>query len=317
MTFILRPLLVLSLFLGGAAQLTDDESTGDAERSTSEKETVVEKFSGVLEGGAGGIEVDSDGFVYCSEFGSKLGAGGIVGTRVYKLARDGSATVFASGLRGASGNAIGPEGLFYQSNIAGNFVSRIAEDGTTTVFSKEHLSSPVGVIIDEQGTLFVANCGSGTIAKIDKDSNSSIFAKDALLSCPNGITLDREHILYVSNFNNGDVLRVSWTGEVTKLATLPGNNNGHLLIHEGYLYVVARSAHQIYRVSLEGEVELYAGSGKRGHDNGPALEATFSYPNDIAVSPDGKYFYVNENSSITEPHTELAPMIVRRVLIAK
>ena len=79
------------------------------------------------------------------------------------------------------------------------------------------------------------------------------------------------------------------------------------------LFVVARTAHQIYRVSLDGEVELFAGSGERGHDDGPALEATFSFPNDLAFSPDGTILYVNENASTTEPHTVLAPMIVRRI----
>ena len=96
---------------------------------------------------------------------------------------------------------------------------------------------------------------------------------------------------------------------------MPGTNNGHLTWHDGFLYVVARGAHKIFKVSPEGEVSLFAGSGKRGRDDGPAHEATFSFPNDIAVSPDGKSFYVNENASTTAPHTELAPMIVRRIRV--
>lgn len=112
------------------------------------------------------------------------------------------------------------------------------------------------------------------------------------------------------------MVKISPYGEVSKLATLPGNNNGHLVYHDEELYAVARGAHQIYRVSLEGEVVLFAGSGKRGHDDGPALEATFSFPNDLAFSPDGKTLYINENASLTEPHTVLAPMIVRSIKLA-
>jgi len=274
----------------------------------------VETLGGELDGGTGGMEVDAKGFVYSSDFGSKLGSGGKGGDKVFKIdPQTGKAEVFVTGLRGASGSAIGPDGDFFQSNVGGNFITRIKPDGTSSVFLTEDLRSPVGIAIDEEGMLFVANCGSGAIVAVSPEGESSVFVSDPLLSCPNGIVLDEEHNLYVACFNNGDVIKISWSGEVTKLATLPGNNNGHLVYRNEYLYVVARGAHQIYKVSLEGEVELFAGTGKRGHEDGPALEATFSFPNDLAFSPDGKTLYVNENGSLTEPHTELAPTVVRAI----
>lgn len=281
-------------------------------------EVMVETLCVGLDAGAGGMEVDAEGFVYSADFGSKLGAGSKGGDKVFKIDPEtGEAKVFAKGLRGASGNAIGPDGDFFQSNIGGNFITRVKPDGKSSVFLRTGLGSPVGIAIDEEGTLFVANCGSGRIVEVTPEGESEVFASSPLFACPNGITLDDEHNLYVANFSNGDVLKISWDGEVTKLATLPGNNNGHLTYHDGSLYVVARGAHQIFKISLEGKVELFAGSGERGHDDGPALEATFSYPNDIAFSPDGKTFYINENGSTTEPHTELAPTVVRRIRVAE
>ena len=274
----------------------------------------VGTLSKELPGGTGGMEVDSEGFVYSSDFGSRLGAGGTGGDKIFKLdPKTGESKVFAVGLRGASGSAIGPGGDFFQSNIGGNFISRITPEGKTSVFLARGLKSPVGIAIDEEGLLFVANCGSNKIVEITPDGELSVFAEDPLLQCPNGITIDPAHNFYVANFSNGDVIKISRAGEVSKLATLPGKNNGHLVYHDKFLYVVARGAHQIYRVSLAGEVELFAGSGQRGHADGPALEATFSFPNDLAFSPDGKTLYVNENASTTEPHTVLAPKIVRRI----
>ncbi len=44
---------------------------------------------------------------------------------------------------------------------------------------------------------------------------------------------------------------------------------------------------------------LFAGSGQRGKDDGDPLKATFSLPNDIAVSPDGKFMYLNAVAPIT------------------
>lgn len=278
---------------------------------------LVETLAADLDGGPGGMEVDAAGFVYCADFGSQLGPGSTGGGRIYRIdPESGVVELFAEGLRGASGNAIGPDGDFFQSNIATSTVSRIRPDGTATTYLRENLRQPVGIAIDAEGLLFVASCGANTITEVAPDGSSSILATSPLFACPNGITLDDAHNLYVSNFMNGDVLKVTPLGEVTRLATLPGNNNGHLVHHAGQLYVVARGAHQIFKVSLTGKVELFAGSGERGHTNGPALEASFSFPNDLAFSPDGKTLYVNENASTTEPSGVLAPMTVRRLRLS-
>lgn len=76
---------------------------------------------------------------------------------------------------------------------------------------------------------------------------------------------------------------------------------------------MARSAHQIYSVELDGQVDLLAGSGEQGLDDGPAQEATFSYPNDIGVSPDGRFLYVNDVADLASRGILLAPMVIRRI----
>ena len=273
-------------------------------------ETVCE-----LPGGTGGVEVDQQGNVYVADFSSKLGTGGTGGHRLYRIDPKGQVELIVTSLRGGSGNAIGPDGAFYQSNIGGNSISRIslAKKPNVETFLTRGLRSPVGIAIDDDGFLFVANCGAGSIALVSPAAEVEVFCQSPLLSCPNGIALDLDHNLYVANFNNGDVIKIDWEGKASRLATLPGNNNGHLIYHKDALYVVARGAHQIYKVSLTGKIELFAGTGKRGSADGPTNEASFSYPNDIGVTADGKSFYVNHNASVTAPHTELAPMLVRRI----
>ena len=205
------------------------------------------------------------------------------------------------------------DGSFYQSNIGAGTITRIPPDGEPETFVPGGLRSPVGIVVDAEGILFVANCGAGTITEVTPDGEAREFAASPLLACPNGLALDAEHNLYVANFQNGDVVKIDVTGAASRLATLPGNGNGHLVHRDGVLYVVARNAHRIYRVTLEGEVSVFAGSGERGNADGPLLEASFSFPNDLAFSPDGKTLYVNENASTTAPHTELAPMTVRAI----
>jgi DNA-binding beta-propeller fold protein YncE len=143
------------------------------------------------------------------------------------------------------------------------------------VFLNTDLRSPVGIAIHEEGALLVAKCGSNSIVEVTPNGEPYTICTSKLLSCPNGIVLGPDGRAYVCNFNNGAVIAIDINGSATKLVTLPGNNNGHLTIHDGCLFVVASGAHQIYKVTLDGKTELFAGSGKRGRDGGPALEATF------------------------------------------
>ena len=52
--------------------------------------------------------------------------------------------------------------------------------------------------------------------------------------------------------------------------------------------------HQIYELTLQGELTLLAGSGERGLDDGAGDVATLSLPNDVALSPDGTRLYWND-----------------------
>ena len=268
-----------------------------------------------LDGGSGGVSIDAAGNIFVADFGALLSDPSTMGPQVFLVTPEGEARVFATGLEGASGNGMDSEGYLFQSNIRGNKISRIAPDGTVAMFTDEGIEAPVGIEIDADDTLWVANCGSASIQRVTKAGVSTRFVQDELLQCPNGITLDDAHNLYVANFNNGDVVKVTPAAEVSVLATLPGGNNGHLVHHAGALYVVDRGGHRVYRVGLDGEIDLVAGSGQRGSTDGDAATATFSFPNDLGFSPDGSILYVNEISAITGDHTELAPMRVRRIFM--
>ena len=132
-------------------------------------------------------------------------------------------------------------------------------------------------------------------------------------SSPETITLGPDGHFYVANFANGDIVRISPTGEATRFATLPGNNNGHIVFGNGVFYVVARGNHQIYELTLEGELTVIAGNGERGLDDGPADKATLSLPNDVALSPDGRILYWND-VGVTGPDPQtLTPTWIRYV----
>ena len=273
----------------------------------------VETLADNIDGGTGGLSVDVEGNVYTADFGYRLDGRGQGGDKVFKITPDGEVTLFCREMRGASGNAIDSKGNFFQSSIGGNFISKITPDGEISVFCREGIRNPVGIEVDADDNLYVANCGANTIQKISPDGKSSTFCDSDLLNCPNGITLGGDGHFYVANFSNGDVIKVDPSGKASRLATLPGNNNGHLIYHKGALYVIARTAHQVYRVTLDGEFSLFVGSGERGKQDGKPLEASLSLPNDIGFSPDGKTMYVNETGPIEGDPRILGPTRVRRI----
>jgi len=271
----------------------------------------VRTLAGPLEAGSGGVEVDGEGNVYTADFGQHL-SHGPMGTRVLRIAPDGEVSVFATGFNGASGNTIDRQGRFTQANVAGNTVVRVLEDGTLEAVATEGLVNPVGITFDGHGNLMVANCGIHQVARVDSSGRAEVFASSALFRCPNGLVSGPDGEFYASNFYNGDVLRIGPEGDVSVVATLPGGNLGHLIYHEGLLYVLARSAHQIYEVDVAGEYRLLAGSGEHGIQDGPALEATLSFPNDLALSPDGRVLYWNDVAAIVDDGGQtLAPTVIR------
>lgn len=271
----------------------------------------VVTLTDTISAGSGGMEVDADGLIYMSDFGRTLQ--GPPGPHVYRITPSGEVRVWAAGLVGASGNAFDSEGRFLQSNIGANRLSRIAPDGSVEAWVSEGIRGPVGIAVAPGDTLFVANCGNHTIQRVGPDGASSLFSDSELLRCPNGITRAPDGTLYVANFGNGDVVALAPDGSGSVLATVPGDNNGHLVWHDGALWVVARGANQIYRLDLDGSLTLIAGTGERGLRDGPALEATLSLPNDLAFSPDGRVLYFNDVAVTEGPHTVIAPVVIRAI----
>jgi outer membrane protein assembly factor BamB len=242
------------------------------------------------------VAINSQGIVHVANIGAIPSR---IGKDIYQITPDGQATLWVSGqgLLGASGNTFDADGNLIQSSLTGNVIHRITPDGTITELVREGIHGPVGVVLATDGTLFVANCSGSSIQRVLPDGTSTPLAKDSqLFRCPNGITLDESGNVYVSNFRNGMIFKVTTNGKITPLAELPGGNNAHLTYMNGLLYVVDRGNHQIYTVTLDGETTLFAGTGERGHQDGPALQATFSLPNDIVFSTDGHHLYLNEVS---------------------
>ncbi len=276
-----------------------------------EQKSAVRTLTDSFNAGSGGMDVDADGNIYMGDFGAALG--GSPGRRVYKITPEGQVSTFANGLLGASGNDFDNEGNLYQSSIQGGTLSKITPDGEVSTFASG-FQGPVGVAFDGTSNFYVCNCSNNTISKVDMNGNVSLFSSSALLACPNGIDIDQSGNLYIANFNSSRIVKITPAGTASTFAVMSGNNMGHLLIGGNFIYVVARGLNSIYRVSFQGQVSLFAGNGTRGLANGSLDQATFSLPNDMAFSPDGKKIYINDVASFDAASTGIISPVVIRVI---
>jgi hypothetical protein len=266
---------------------------------------------------SGGVAIDDSGIVYVADFGQSLGFAN--GTSVYKVLGDGTVSLFSSGFQGASGNDFDSQGNLFQSNIAGNFVSRITPDGSNFPWASIGITGPVGCAVGPGDTIWVANCGGNSIARVNPDQTSSVWASSPLLACPNGLTMDDDGNLYTCNFANGNIIKITPSKVFSVLATLPGGRCGHLTYFEGNLYAVARCAQKIYKITLAGDTSLVAGSGGRGNDDGIGVLATFNHANGIRGRRvgDNIELYINDAVSTSGNCTSvpLNPVVLRKITI--
>ncbi len=288
------------------------------------QQIMVETITGEIDG-SGGLNVGADEKLYVANFGESLDNANGTEVWVIDYNNDNQVQLFATGLSGASGNDFDSEGNLFQSNIGAGTVSKISPGGNASFFVSNGISCNVGVNIDADDNLYVCNCcgtNGNTISKVTKDGISSVFSTSNLFFCPNGITRDNNDNLYVSNFSNGNIVKIDPSGQASLLAVTPGipgvsaPSNGHIIFSEkeGVLYVASHGSHRIYKLTLDGELTVLAGTGQRGNKDGSAGEATFSRPNGLALSISEDTLFVNSSIPVTDANGRpLNPSVIRMI----
>jgi sugar lactone lactonase YvrE len=260
----------------------------------------VTTLTDTLPGAVGGLTVDRSGTLYVADFGD----------RIWKITREGEVSVLTDGMYGSSGNAVDSRGRILQSNFHGNFIARVERDGRYEVFAVG-LQGPVGIAVGRADTAYVTNCTGNSISRVSPSGEVASYAAGEMFNCPNGITRDPDGNLYVVNFADSRMLKINGAGKVEEFALIPGNGNGHVTYAGEMLYVTGFRANRVYAVSLSGDVELLAGSGRFGAEDGVGAEAAFATPNGIAANPQGTVLYTNDH---LVPFTERARAAPRSVI---
>ncbi|MCC6724411.1 MAG: gliding motility-associated C-terminal domain-containing protein [Saprospiraceae bacterium] len=230
-----------------------------------------------------GIAADSLGNIYIADRNNhtirKLDSNtGIVVTLAGKAGESGSTDGIGSAARFKEpwGVCATPDGTVYVADTKNNKIRRILPDGTVSTIA-----------------------GTGNFGTSNGPGLSSTFGE------PTGLEVDADGNIYVADHLTHIIRRINKLGNVSTLAGkpyLPGDADGTgadaefwrpyglSLDLEGNILVADEWNHKIRKVTPQGLVTTFAGNGVEGLSNGDKSDASFSYPWDITVDPEGNVY---------------------------
>ena len=244
------------------------------------------KVDGPLETIAGGKEGFADGVGDQASFNSPSG-----------LVLDNAGNLFVADTGTNAIRKITPEGVV--STVAGTGKPGFA-DGPST---QAQFNGPIGVGIDEQGNVFVADTYNDRIRKIANGQVTTVAgvgrpgysdgeAQNALFDTPCDVLALADGGLLVADSGNNQLRKVGPMGQVS---TVSVNLNataeavqlrkpvGLALTHDGYVYVTESDRGRIVQLAPDGRACVIAGNGSGFADG--ADSAHFNQPSGIAIDP--------------------------------
>jgi sugar lactone lactonase YvrE len=176
--------------------------------------------------------------------------------------------------------------------------------------------NPYGVTVDSSGNIFVADTNNGKIRKITSNGIVTTFAgggstfadgtgTSASFSGPYGITVDLTGTIYVADTGGLKIRKITAAGVVTSLAGisgLPGSTDGVgtsarfsgpagvAVDSSGNVYVADAGNHKIRKITPDGIVSTFAGTGISGSADGGGIVASFFSPYGITIDSNGNIY---------------------------
>ena len=214
------------------------------------------------------------------------------------------------------------------STIGGTGIAGFAGDGGPAVNAQ--FSSPMGIVVDGSGNIFIADRGNARIRKIDGSGVITTIAgtgvpgsggdngpaTSAQLNIPSGLALDGSGNLYIADQLNHKIRKMALSGG--NLSTIAGNGTGGFLgdgtaatsaelsnpqgvsvDSSGNVYIADTGNSRIRKV--EGSnISTVAGSSTAGSigDGGPAKDAQLFTPAGVVVGSNTLYIVDTGNNRV-------------------
>jgi sugar lactone lactonase YvrE len=280
-----------------------------------------------------GIVVAPDGTVYVSDAGES--------NRIRKIAPDGSVSTFAGATEGfadgpggqaafntPSGLALDSLGNLYVADTSNHRIRKVTPQGSVLTIAGDgnagyldgpaaqaRFDGPVGVAVDGNGNVYVADTYNDRIRKISVDGQVSTIAGpgslpsakpgyadgpagSALFDTPCAVAVAADGTLIVADTGNNRLRKITLQGEVTTLpVNFPNDVNpadlrkplGLAITRDGFLYVTELDRSRIVQLSPDGSARVIAG-GNPGFENGDSRSARFNQTAGIALDQAGNLY---------------------------
>lgn len=226
------------------------------------------------------------------------------------------------------GLASGPNGVLYVADTRANVVRRIDRQGVVTTIAGGgsragdgpalgvRLQTPVGVAVDDQGRVFVAEYYANRIRRIDPNGQIvTVVGGDtgrSALDLPLALAIDPQGHLYVADSGTNRILRVGTTGHVDPLpirsaerAVGPGHHCASTFAQlaslrfdaDGNLFVADSEQGLVCRLDQHGHLTAVAGDGTHlpGTPGRPPTETGIGTPVSIAIGPGGVLYIADKD----------------------
>jgi sugar lactone lactonase YvrE len=269
-----------------------------------------------------GVAVDPSGDVFIADSGNH---------QVREVSNTGVISTVTDELHMPTGLAIDAYGNLFIADTGNNQVLEVYVDPATSAVSpasainvvagtgsagnsgdggaatQAMLNAPMGLAVDAQGNLFIADSGNNRIRKVQIDpvtgviSQKSVIAPvpGASITSPTGLAVDAQGNLFVSQ-NAGNISMVTPGGVLSIFASeLFTSAAGISIDHQGNLFVADAASNQVFKVSPQGQLTPVAGDGSASFagDGGLALSASLHGPAAVAVDDLGNLFIADAGNN--------------------
>lgn len=225
----------------------------------------------------------------------------------------------------------------YVADAGNNKIRKIAADGTVSTFAGTGVpgsadgtdtatfNSPLGVAADQSGNVYVADYGNDLIRKITPAGVVSTIAGKrgvpgsadgldtvARFNLPESVAVDASGNIYVADNGNNEIRKITPAGLVSTIAGngTAGKDNGKgstatfnspfglAVDASGNIYVADSGNNLIRKITPDGTVSTFAGSGSKGAHDADGIQATFNTPAGLAIDASGNLYVSDENNNI-------------------
>jgi NHL repeat len=207
------------------------------------------------------------------------------------------------------------------STIAGSGIQGF-KDGTA---DEAQFDGPIGLAVDQQGNVYVADAYNDCVRKITSDGNVSTIAGAAAagdtdatatkLDTPCGVAVDGLGNIFIANTGNSEIQKITPSGEVIQLVNKAiglGNLNwgrirplALVATHDNFVYFTTAGDSNVGRINPDDSINLIAGK-RAGYTDGTGEQARFNHPSGITLDREGNLLVTDSQNYLVR---EIKPVV--------